>query len=258
MIKVIQVNKDGRLINSYTCTDGARTIELTKENLIPYIQHGQVVNAKLTWYNGKPIIRIKEGGVPIKKNSVSVNLSPDGVLSIQGNGRCTQQWLDDTRIKKVIIGEGITHLEYGAFRGCVNIKEVLLGHTIKYIEGAFENCTSLRSIRIPASVKQWGYAFAGCENLEVVVIDEGIEAINSYAFEDCFRITSIHLPKQSLKRIDNMAFNGAKYYGDFYVPYSVKTIGEQAFDNFDCVGIIYLPKHWHAHLFKQYERIQQY
>lgn len=59
MIKVLSVNKQGNRIISYTCTDGSRTIDLTKGQLSNYISNKQVINATQQIYKGNTIIRIK-------------------------------------------------------------------------------------------------------------------------------------------------------------------------------------------------------
>ena len=60
MIKILNVNKQGNRIISYTCTDDNQTSELTKEQVIQLIKNKQISNATLQYYNNKPIIRIKD------------------------------------------------------------------------------------------------------------------------------------------------------------------------------------------------------
>lgn len=60
MIKVTKINKQGNRIQSYTCTDGKQTLDLTKEQLISYIDKKMVSNAKKQTYQGKTIIRIND------------------------------------------------------------------------------------------------------------------------------------------------------------------------------------------------------
>ena len=60
MIRVISINKQGNKIISYTCTDGKRNSDLTKEQLIEYIKRKQVSNARLQIYKGSSIVRVTE------------------------------------------------------------------------------------------------------------------------------------------------------------------------------------------------------
>lgn len=46
MITVLKVNKQGNKILSYTCTDGKHNKDISKEQLIQYIDAKQVSNAK--------------------------------------------------------------------------------------------------------------------------------------------------------------------------------------------------------------------
>lgn len=60
MIKVLSVNKEGNRVKSYTCTDGASTAELSKEQLISHINNGNVSNARIQVYKGNTIIRVAD------------------------------------------------------------------------------------------------------------------------------------------------------------------------------------------------------
>lgn len=60
MIKVLNINKQGNRIVSYTCTDGSKTLNLTKEQLSQYILQKKVLNATQQIYKGTTIIRVKE------------------------------------------------------------------------------------------------------------------------------------------------------------------------------------------------------
>lgn len=60
MIKVLNVNKEGNRVKSYTCTDGSSTAELSKEQLISHINNGNVSNARIQVYKGNTIIRVAD------------------------------------------------------------------------------------------------------------------------------------------------------------------------------------------------------
>lgn len=60
MIKVLNINKQGNKIISYTCTDGSKTLDLTKEQLSQYILQKKVLNATQQVYKGTTIIRVKD------------------------------------------------------------------------------------------------------------------------------------------------------------------------------------------------------
>jgi hypothetical protein len=55
---IVGVNKEGRRIISYNISDGTETKVVPKELVIKAIENSQIANAKLQWYQGKPIVRI--------------------------------------------------------------------------------------------------------------------------------------------------------------------------------------------------------
>ena len=71
----------------------------------------------------------------------------------------------------------------------------------------FNNMTNIRRVVVPGTCKVVGaYAFAACSNLEEVILEEGVETIEDWAFISC-NIKSIRLP-QSLRSVGNNAFLG--------------------------------------------------
>ncbi len=76
----------------------------------------------------------------------------------------------------------------------------------------FNNMDNIKRVVVPGSCKVIGaYAFAACPNLEELVLEEGVETIEDWAFISC-NIKSITLP-QSLRTVGNNAFlgNAIKY-----------------------------------------------
>lgn len=76
MIQVLKINKHGNRIVSYTCTDGSKTLDLTKEQLINFIDRKMVNNAKKQVYQGKTIIRVDDAAKFIS-NPVQNNIKED-------------------------------------------------------------------------------------------------------------------------------------------------------------------------------------
>ena len=89
-----------------------------------------------------------------------------------GNGYRRISGMDN--VTTIIISEGITQINYGAFY----------------------NCSSLSgSVVLPDSVTNIGaYAFYECSDITNLVIGENVGAINGCAFEKCSAITSITMP----------------------------------------------------------------
>ena len=87
-------------------------------------------------------------------------------------------------VKNVIIPNGFTYINSGAFYGCVSLKSVTLPYGLKQIEsGAFWGCSNLKKIELPESVTWVSYsAFAMCSNLNDIVICGTDKIIASNAF----------------------------------------------------------------------------
>lgn len=106
--------------------------------------------------------------------SVSWELSSDGVLIISGTGDMTgAPWLEHaTKIKKVVIQEGVTSICDSAFSGCTNLTELELPLSLKRIGFfPFASCNSLKSVFLPAGVEEIrGNAFQFAKNLERIEV----------------------------------------------------------------------------------------
>lgn len=85
------------------------------------------------------------------------------------------------------IPDSTTVIEYAAFRGCANLKNVILHDNITNIyQSAFSDCTNLQSIIFPASDTNIdSLILSGCTNLQRVVIPASVTFIYGAAFYDC-------------------------------------------------------------------------
>ena len=86
-------------------------------------------------------------------------------------------------IKKVVIGDGITNVPAGMFRGgrCETCK----GTGVETIEmNAFRECEKLNDVVVGGAVKSIGpAAFRDCTSLETIVLGESVEIVYSMAFQ---------------------------------------------------------------------------
>ena len=131
---------------------------------------------------------------------------------------------------KVIILEGCTSIEAGAFSECTFLTSIEIPSSVTSIgSSAFRGCTSLTSIVIPNSVTsiEW-FAFDGCTSLKSIVIPKIITYIGNYAFRGCTSLTSIVIPS-SVTSIGDCAFDGCTSLTSIIIPNSVTIIRYNAF-----------------------------
>lgn len=99
-------------------------------------------------------------------------------------------------LKKIIIDEGITYIDRMAFRGCVNVVEVVIPPTVETIgAAAFMDCDMLKKVILPEGVKNIdAYAFANCYWMKEFRAPESLFQIGQYAFNGCLSLKILELP----------------------------------------------------------------
>jgi len=137
-------------------------------------------------------------------------LSADGTLTISGFGKVETEygarnehmsdyhapWYDlNSRIKKIVISEGITELGESAFYMC-GAESIDLPDTLTVVgDHAFCNCHNLTNITVPSEVNYIGvYAFNMCVNLKNLTIPYGVTEIKKGAFENCNVLEKLVIP----------------------------------------------------------------
>ena len=141
-----------------------------------------------------------------------------------------------TKMKYIIIPEGLIHLKNGSFAGCVDLISIELPKTLQTIgESVFRGCIKLASIVLPKSLVSIGEdAFLDCLALTSINMgDTEITTIPRFAFCGCSKLVSITLPK-NLESIGDDAFGFCR---------SITTIGVSAVENGDgpcdeCISMI--------------------
>lgn len=118
------------------------------------------------------------------------------------------------RIRKVVVGKGVTSVGDGSFCSCENLKVIILAGTVKLLGVCcFGSCTSLVSVTIP----------------------EGVRVIGAKAFRHCTALWEVHLPA-TLTNIDMRAFSGDSalarvYYSGTRLQWEQVRISMAASDN---------------------------
>ncbi len=135
-----------------------------------------------------------------------------------------------TKIRKVVLHEGITSIGNGAFSGCTGLEEINLPDTITEIRNSsFADCISLQKIDIPAGVVKIGAsAFYRCKSLERVILPENLSIIGFSAFEKCRQLDNIIIPEK-VTEIRGNAFAGCSNLHTVEIPETVKDIASDAF-----------------------------
>lgn len=131
-------------------------------------------------------------------------------------------------LKSVTINGG--NILYGAFNGCNNIVEVVIGDGVNLIgERSFYECASLTSVIIGDGVTEIGdAAFTYCSAITTLKLGSKITSIGERAFSYCSGLSSIVLP-ESLTTISAYAFYGCTGLGQITMGKNVASIGKYAF-----------------------------
>ena len=139
------------------------------------------------------------------ENSVTAELSDDGVLTISGSGAMkyystsSDVPYDSAKIKQVIIENGVTSIGDRAFDSCSGLTNITIPNSVTSIGSyAFDSCSGLTNITIPSSVTSIGiYAFRNCSGLTNITIPSSVTSIGRYAFYNCNKLTQIITDKDN-------------------------------------------------------------
>jgi hypothetical protein len=122
-------------------------------------------------------------------------------------------------------------------------------------DSAFEDCTSLTSITIPNSVVTIGYdAFDTCTGLTSITIPYSVTGIGEAPFGNCTSLITINVDSSNPAYLDmdGVLFNrnqttliqypAGKAGSSYYVPNSVSSIDENAFEGCNNLTSVTIPK----------------
>ncbi len=204
-------------------------------------------------------------------------LKEDGTMTISGTG---DMWdygygssisgagteLEQERVKKVVIEEGVTSIGEEAFSFCYGLTEVCLPNGLTSIgawafeccnsltkinlpeglrvigDGAFSECGSLVEIHLPESLTSiGGAAFSKCGSLIEITIPKGVEKIEGSTFYYCSSLKEIILPK-SQTNIEAHTFSHCSSLTEVSIPEGVTSIGMEAFNACNSLKRIEFPK----------------
>ncbi len=141
------------------------------------------------WYDGNTIL-LEAHNLYLNGNIVTNLVIPNGVKRIKARAfdGCSS-------ITSVSFPTSVDTIELWSFAHCDNLSSISIPN-IKYIgEQAFAHNPSLTSIEVPSSVKYLGWGtFWNCTALKEVVLNDGLEEISGYAFNNT-TIEKITIPE---------------------------------------------------------------
>ena len=222
-----------------------KTCELVRENLPtkPYnyrniacvpesISGDYIIPAQIDGYNV-----IKLGDYSFNRTKLKSVVVPQGVKSL---GKGTFRLCDS--LISVFLPDGLESIGADCFVFDQKLSKIDLPQTITSIgDNAFSTCVSLRTINLPLSLKIIGErAFEGCYNLRTVVIPNGVEDMQNGAFKDCRSLSNIQLPS-TIKQIGEHAFDGCKSIKTIIIPEGVTTFNCSAFEGCSSLSYIKIP-----------------
>lgn len=172
-------------------------------------------------------------------------------------------------LKNITIPASVDSIGSFAFYKCSHLTSATLEPGIKAIgEHAFDSCGELENITVPGSIDTISdYAFSDCQSLCTIVIEPGVKTIGDNAFYQCReadkvtiagsvktigdwafhninsgirKVSLILTLNEGLESIGSNAFSipgGRGYRQTLYIPSTVRSIGNDAFKEFNCTRI---------------------
>ena len=178
-------------------------------------------------------------------------------LSVQGN----------PVLETLVIPEGVKKLGNTTFAGNDKLKNVTLPSTLTDIGRNVFASTGVEYLEIPADVKEIGnsnHSLAGMSKLKTLVLNDGLEKIDSYSFSSLGALENVYIPKsvtemgtgifsgldnlksvtfqEGLTIIGDNLFQGCSNLREIIIPNSIKNIPDNLFTGVANLNLIILPE----------------
>lgn len=170
-------------------------------------------------------------------DEIFYTLYSNGTLLLRGTGRIFDYAYDnkspfreDERVKKIIIGTGITYIGNNAFYDMDGLKEISVPNTVTAIgQNAFCSCTYLKITSLPSSVKEIGTgAFSECD-INTLTVPRTVLKVGNSAFKN----NPLFSVRIEATEIGNLAFSNCSMLQTVTIASSVKKLGTGVFASSD-------------------------
>ena len=161
---------------------------------------------------------------------------PDGITEIQSS-----TFKECSSLESITLGKGITSFGQSAFYDCIGLKDVYISDIAAWCQASFENSTSnplyygknlyaggnkITTLVIPEGVEKIEkYAFNSCSTLESVTIPDSVKSIGDHSFAYCTRLTEVKVGN-GLTEVGRDVFYYCINLKSIALPDSVKSIGD--------------------------------
>ncbi len=226
---VVAMTSDGRLYEIETGfkENAPRSYTITEKSTA--FSYTVSANHQAELYSFDMPVSVSEVEIPSYVDGYKVTSLADGLFT--GN----------KDIKKVVLNENLTQIGKTAFAGCTSLTEISVPGASEFFSaqgGVLYNkdktviyaAPAVKNISIAKTVQRIAdYAFYRNDVLDTVVIPGSVMMIGYGAFGECASLKTITVTGKGLSLIGGRAFSGCTALENFYIPSSVKTIGENVF-----------------------------
>ncbi|MBQ5980949.1 MAG: leucine-rich repeat protein [Prevotella sp.] len=217
---------------------------LMKINVSEGNQYYKSVDGVLFSKDGKILVRY-----PMGKSDISYTI-PNGVVTIG------KEAFDNAKIASVTIPNTVTTIESSAFESCKDIQSLIIPNSVTTIgESAFSGCNQLDNVTMSSEVSHIkSFTFGNCENLRKFYIGAKVSSIDKLAFYNCQSLQEFEVDENSnfftaqtgilyTKDMQELVkCPMAMYSAEYIVPNGVKVIRAEAFATCTNIKRFYLPE----------------
>lgn len=153
-------------------------------------------------------------------------------------------YLDGELLSEFELPDGLTRIESYAFSGCKNLSGVFITDLNTWLNVSFGNASAnplsraltlylngkpINTLTLPDGIKEIGTAAFSGGNFNEVIFPESLISIGSYAFYNCYYLTTLVLP-ENVTTVGDYAFAQCKKIYSISVPNGITAVGKDAFD----------------------------